>query len=101
MLGFSLQRVVLLDPARQNPDVSQQGFLDVADRRVNVLDHVHYVSDVSAKLVDPAHPSTRDLVDRLNVFCSCADDRLGVLSVDEIEILSGSCLQCTAPFHTS
>jgi len=103
MYSLSVQCVVLLDPARQNPDVSLQGFVDIADRRVNVLDHLQQVSDVSAKLIDAAHPSARDLVDCLNVFRSCSDDRLGVLSVDEIEILSGSRLQCTAhvkpPFH--
>src|SRR4029077_1751841 len=87
MVSLSLQGVVLVDPAGHEADVSQLGFMDVADRRVHVLDHGHQLSDVSTELVVAAHPVTRDLVYSLNVFRSCSVDRFDVLSIDGTRVL--------------
>src|SRR4029077_9061978 len=89
MVLLSFQGVVLVDPAGHETDVSQLGFMDVADRRVHVFDHGHQLSDVSTELVVAAHPVTRALVYSLNVFRSCSVDRFDVLSVDGIKVLPG------------
>src|SRR5690348_1878755 len=75
MVLLSFQGVILVDPAGHETDVSQLCFMDIADRRVHVLNHGHQLSDVSTKLVVAAHPVTRDLVYSLNVFRSRSVDR--------------------------
>src|SRR5437667_2548602 len=65
--SLSTQAVVLLKPARDDSDLSVHSFVDIVDRRVNVLDHCHRLSKICSKGVRTAHPSTGDLVYALNV----------------------------------